>query len=368
MLTKAIASEIVEQTMNRLRRNVNIMNQYGIIIASGDSSRIGDLHAGASEVLRTGEPLIVTAENMNQWQGSFPGLNLPIQFQNQIIGVIGITGHPYEIMEFGELVKMITEMMIQQAFVASQMEWKQRLKELVFDDLVHGEPGSETVKQRLSLLGIKLEAPYQVTLIEISNDERSFKDRDMIQKLENILPASNSLIGFLNVNHVFMLTSADVVGKKINDVIALLELWKIPFRIGVGSSVDDVAHICESLEESKCSLRFGSREQRIITYTEVETRAFIEQVDERMKRLFAERILKQSSIKLIDTLEHFFAANLNIGECAKNMYIHRNSLIYRLKKIKEETGYDPQLFQDAVSLQIAVWVHNLNHRSRLPFE
>ncbi|MEZ2735525.1 helix-turn-helix domain-containing protein [Aneurinibacillus aneurinilyticus] len=48
---------------------------------------------------------------------------------------------------------------------------------------------------------------------------------------------------------------------------------------------------------------------------------------------------------------------LHIRQAAEKLYIHRNTLIYRLKKIKQDTGYDPQISQDAVSLRLAVWIY-----------
>lgn len=72
---------------------------------------------------------------------------------------------------------------------------------------------------------------------------------------------------------------------------------------------------------------------------------------------YLRRILPNATNKVIQTLQTFFDCNLNITETAKSLDIHRNTLIYRLKKIKEDTGYDPQIFKDAVPLQIAVWMY-----------
>ncbi|KGA99017.1 hypothetical protein AJ85_15805 [Alkalihalobacillus alcalophilus ATCC 27647 = CGMCC 1.3604] len=52
--------------------------------------------------------------------------------------------------------------------------------------------------------------------------------------------------------------------------------------------------------------------------------------------------------------------NLNIGDCAKKMFIHRNSLIYRLKKVKEITGYNPQELSDVIPLQLAIWLREMD--------
>ncbi|MFC5651299.1 CdaR family transcriptional regulator [Paenibacillus solisilvae] len=365
MLTKEIAGEIIKQTMTRLNRNINIMDHDGTIIASGDPDRINQLHEGALDVLRTGKPITVTKKNKQHWKGALPGINLPIQFQGQMIGVIGITGNPEEIEEFGALVKMITEMMINQSFLTAQEEWRHRLKELIFDEWVQEEPNLETVKQRLNLLGMKVGTPCQVGLLEIDNSDRPLMNRELIRKLEEIFNEKRVMIGSLNVNRLFLLAlgiTEGVFKRKLNQAMDLLQRMNIAFRIGLGSSVKNPALIRYSLEESEISLLLGNGEQKLIAYAEIETKALIERVDARIKQQYLERILQQMPDKMVETLECFFANNLNISETAKAMYIHRNSLIYRIKKIKEDTGYNPQLFQDAVSLQLAVWIYTMRKK------
>ena len=64
MLTKQLADEIVEQTMVRLNRNLNVMDTNGMILASGEEKRINKIHEGAAFVAKTEEVLWITKENM----------------------------------------------------------------------------------------------------------------------------------------------------------------------------------------------------------------------------------------------------------------------------------------------------------------
>ncbi|MDP1419022.1 sugar diacid recognition domain-containing protein [Peribacillus simplex] len=364
MLTQEIAMEIVKQTTNRLNRNINIMDEKGTIIASGNRERIDQLHFGAMEVLKTGKPLIIHEKDRHQWAGVLPGINLPINFQNVIIGVIGITGDPTELLEFGELVKMITEMMLHQAFMVEQLEWKQHLKELVFEDLLKEEINQHSIDQRLELIGMKLEPPYQVGVMEMKLNP--LNKSELIQMTETVFGTQHALVGFLNVNRVFILTTAlteNNIGQRLDTVIKQLKAKGFVIRIGLGSLVEKESYICHSFREAESALSLGEANQALTIYTDVETKALLERIDERTKQQFQERILGSLSEKLIETLQQFFLSNLNIGECAKRMYIHRNSLIYRLKKIKEITGYNPQVLHDAITLQLAIWVSQSKKRS-----
>ena len=357
MLTQEIAREIVKQTTLRLNRNINIMDDKGTIIASGKAERINQAHFGAIEVLKTGKPLIIDEQDCHQWDGVLPGINLPIEFQHVIIGVIGITGVPEELMEFGELVKMITEMMLHQAFMTEQLEWKQHLKELVFEDLLKETIDQQSIKQRLNLIGMTLEAPFQVGILEMTADP--LKKNDLIQLVENVFGAK-VLISFLNVNRVVILTSSlteILIKQKINIAINQMKTKGYSLRVGLGSLVESELNIRHSFQEAESALSLGDDRQDLITFTEVETKALLDRLDARTKIQFQERVLGSLSEKLIETLQQYFLSNLNIGECAKRMFIHRNSLIYRIKKIKEITGYNPQDLNDVITLQLAIWIN-----------
>src|SRR5690554_6267148 len=111
-LTVKLAQEIVERTMNVLGKNINIMDYNGVIIGSGNKDRVNTYHEGAVKVLETRERFIVTEEKAKSLRGVKPGINLPIKFNDKIIGVVGITGKIDEVESYGEIVKNLVELML----------------------------------------------------------------------------------------------------------------------------------------------------------------------------------------------------------------------------------------------------------------
>jgi sugar diacid utilization regulator len=81
---------------------------------------------------------------------------------------------------------------------------------------------------------------------------------------------------------------------------------------------------------------------------------------------FLERVLKRLDVALdpetMTTLEHFFRIDCNVSETAKKLYIHRNTLLYRLDKFKQETGLDVRTFNDAVLVKIALLLYKVTKR------
>ncbi|WP_277613384.1 CdaR family transcriptional regulator [Brevibacillus humidisoli] len=357
LLTREIAEAIVKETMNRLHRNINIMDESGVIIASGDPTRVGERHEGALQVVRTGRALIIKQAEANRWPGSRSGINLPIQFQDKIVGVIGITGRPEEVEEFGGIVKMTTELMIKQSYLASQLEWLQHTKEMVIEELIKSQIDHERIDQLLHMLALKLSPPYQLFLIELK--ERTIQNHVLMRQIEQIVGPERHLIGFVNVHRLFILLSGlteERCKDKLLSIANALDHAGLTFRVGCGTEVHEREKISTAYQEAALALTVGGEGERIILYSDVQTKALIYEMNDEVKQRYITRIFARTSPKLIKTLQVFFACNCNITETAKSLYVHRNTLIYRLKKIKEETGCDPQLFQDAVSLQMAAWM------------
>ena len=127
-LTKEVAMEIVRRTMHVIGYNVNVMDKRGRIIGSGDGKRLGQSHEGALLAIERRGRFEIDQESAARLQGVLPGTNLVIEFENEIVGVIGITGDPKEVTKYGELVKMTAEMYLEHMKLLEQAQWDKRMK------------------------------------------------------------------------------------------------------------------------------------------------------------------------------------------------------------------------------------------------
>ena len=91
MLTRQLAQAIVGKLMSVLGKNINIMDQQGNIMASGDESRVNTFHQGAAQAVKDRKVLEVWADNVRDMEGVRPGINVPIEFEGKVVGVVGIT-------------------------------------------------------------------------------------------------------------------------------------------------------------------------------------------------------------------------------------------------------------------------------------
>lgn len=357
MLTRSIAHTIVKETSIRLNRNINIMNDSGIIIASRDVERIDDIHEGALHVLKTGQTLIISSNQSVSWKGSHPGINLPIVFHDKIVGVIGITGNPDEMSDLGELVKMTTELMIKAEYMASQMEWKKRTKEMVIEELLKIHPSFDQIRRGLNLLGITLHPPYNSLVIQMA--EGTITNHTIVEKIEKILGEKSGIVGFINTNRIFLAFSNQtemMVNQRIREIYHALKKRQLTFRLAFSIPFDSLNRFSQSYQDCDLALAISDPSEEIISFADIELKVLIHQLNRYESERFYQRVMTKTLIKYADTLESFFKNNFNIQQTADELFIHRNTLIYRLKKIEEETGYNPKHFKDAITLQLAIWI------------
>ncbi|WP_010677387.1 CdaR family transcriptional regulator [Bacillus timonensis] len=361
MITREIAEMLVKETSKVLNVNINIMNEKGVIIATRDLSRLDAIHEGALEVVATGQPLEITSKNQGQLRGTQLGINLPIHFQEKIVGVIGITGEPEIIRDRGGLVKMMAELLIKQAYMASQTEWRQRTKEMIIEELLKEKSNTINIERWLSLLNMKLTGPFVVSVMEVF--DYSFSSHLLINNTEEVIGKEKVLAGFVHGNKLLILLSEvpyEEAKRKLAKLFQEFEKIKVQARLAYSPPILHLLNTNQGYHECEVALAISKPEKKIISYTDIEPEALVHQIDPKLARQFTERILQGGGDlkNHLDTLQAFFDSNLNIKEAAKKLYIHRNTLIYRLNKIKTESGYDPQNFKDAFALQMVVWLHS----------
>lgn len=144
--------------------------------------------------------------------------------------------------------------------------------------------------------------------------------------------------------------------------------------LGVGSIKHGLVNIRDSFQEAQEAINLGLMQQnqgRIFLFQRLLLERFLQEVPRDIRRRFYELAYNDSLKKVINeemlmTVSKFFENNLNLSEAARKLYIHRNTLIYRLEKIQRVTGLDLRTFEDAVLLKIIIMLgKSLSSNNRL---
>ncbi len=134
--------------------------------------------------------------------------------------------------------------------------------------------------------------------------------------------------------------------------------------IAYGTVVDDIKEVSQSYKEAKLALDVGKiffEDKNIIAYSALGIGRLIYQLPVPLCKMFIKEIFGGKSPDDFDeetltTINKFFENNLNVSETSRQLYIHRNTLVYRLDKLQKSTGLDLRVFEDAITFKIALMV------------
>ena len=153
----------------------------------------------------------------------------------------------------------------------------------------------------------------------------------------------------------------------ILDMLSSEAMTKV--RVAYGTVVNDIKEVSKSYKEAKLALDVGKiffSEKDIVAYTTLGIGRLIYQLPLPLCKMFIDEIFPGTTPDEFDeetllTIRKFFDNSLNVSETARQLYIHRNTLVYRLDKVNKATGLDLRVFEDAITFEIALMVVRYMH-------
>lgn len=237
------------------------------------------------------------------------------------------------------------------------------VKNVVLDNIL---PGDIQLKARELHFNSSVTRVVFLIRIVASNDVSAF---DVIQ---NLFPDKSK-------DFVFTISETDIVLiKEVRPNIESGDLEKLAFsiadtllsefytrvNIGVGTVVDNVRNLAVSFREAQIALEVGKvfdTDKSIISYENLGIARLIYHLPTNLCETFLKEVFKKGSIESLDqetlfTIQKFFENNLNVSETSRKLFVHRNTLVYRLEKIKKLTGLDLREFDHAIVFKVALMV------------
>lgn len=338
-LTHHQAQSIVDKMMKDIPYNINIIDQTGMIIGSGNKERIGTLHHGALAAIK--QKKVVEIDKDDEFVKK--GINLPIELNGVIVGVVGISGEVKETRPFGNLVKSAVVLLIEQSIALERSNLESTLKQAFFHAITDSDTTytKELTDQALAY-GIHLTKPSQIVYVEFPNEVAE----DIIKSFPSFKTSNHSLC---------------IVVQEAGKIEALQQQIRNqhPHAFISISKMNDT--ISEGFLQAKSAMRVLKGvffNEKVISYLKCE---FIADLSKLLKNdTNAERLahLLEKNDELIKTLQVYLNCNLNANETANRLNIHRNTLNYRLSKIYKITGKDPKNILELVEL-IFTLIHRI---------
>ena len=134
--------------------------------------------------------------------------------------------------------------------------------------------------------------------------------------------------------------------------------------VGIGTPVTGIRELARSFKEAQVAIEVGKvfdTERNIIAYDHLGIARLVYQLPTTLCEAFLKEVFKKGSVEAMDqetlfTIQKFFENSLNVSETSRKLFVHRNTLVYRLEKIKKVTGLDLREFEDAIVFKVALMV------------
>lgn len=237
------------------------------------------------------------------------------------------------------------------------------IKNVILENIL---PGDIYVKARELHFNTDVNRVVLLVRVVNSNDISAF---DVIQ---NLFPDKQK-------DFVFNISERDIVlVKEIKNGISSKDIEKLARSIvdtlgsefytrvviGIGTIVAGIKELPRSFKEAQVALEVGKvfdNERAIVSYNNLGIARLIYQLPTTLCETFLNEVFKKGSIDSLDhetlfTIQKFFENNLNVSETSRKLFVHRNTLVYRLEKIKKLTGLDLREFDHAIIFKIALMV------------
>ncbi len=238
------------------------------------------------------------------------------------------------------------------------------VKNIIVDNILPGD-----VLYRTRELHLTVEAHRAVYLVRVhKNGENAVMD-----VLKNLFPDRNRdfVIRIDDYDSVVIkefkpdITKGEVLQIAQNIVDTLSSEEMIAVSVGISTVSETIQELSQAYREARIALEVGKvfdTEKSIISYDNLGIGRLIYQLPTTLCELFLKEVFKKESINVLDnetigTIQKFFENNLNVSETSRKLFVHRNTLVYRLDKIKKLTGLDLREFDDAIIFKVAMMVN-----------
>ena len=226
------------------------------------------------------------------------------------------------------------------------------------------------IYNRAKKLHIDIEAKRVVYLIETKQEQ----DSSALELVRTLFAGSSrDFITAVDEKNIILVKelkpeegyeTVEQTAKMLLDMLNSEAMSKV--RIAYGTMISEIRFLSKSYKEAKMALDVGKifyEEKSIIAYNTLGIGRLIYQLPIPLCEMFMNEVFGGELPESLDdetlmTINKFFENSLNVSETSRQLYIHRNTLVYRLEKIQKSTGLDVRVFEDALTFRIALMVSN----------
>lgn len=352
-LTGALAQEIAGETSAIIGLNIIITDAAGVVLGSGDQSRVGSFHEASVSVVEHQREESHDASQAAALEGVRPGMTLPILHQGTVVGTVGITGTPAEAARFGQVVKRQTEILLEEAVLVRTRMTRERVLESLLRDLLNYDPNDPAdVSARARDFGFDLGLPRRAIVFEISAPATGLATATSPLRLvrETFHHLQDISCSLSPTRHVVLQRQPQSTPDQHHQALHQLALQigrsvGGDCVVGLGGTAASESEISQSYAEALTALRLGPTAGVDHPYDidALRIHELVQAVPQRTRRRFVQQAMGDLGSDadrhtVRDTVIAWVESGFVLVAAAEALQLHRNTMVYRLNRIAERGG------------------------------
>lgn len=351
MISNQILRNTIDGLKNITKKEIAVIEHEGKIVATTEDGRLGETVEGMA--------IFISSPAESQLFGGYQFFKV---FDNSVCEyIVSVKGEDEDAYKIGK----ITAFQIQNLLVAYKEKFDKDnfIKNLLLDNLLLVDIYSRAKKLHITSITnrvvylIESEMDKQVNVSEFLRNIFPNKAKDFITSIDE-----KTIVLVKEIKENESQDALEKVAKVIVDSLNMEGIRNV--YVSIGGEVTDIKNVSASYKEAKVAMEIGKifePDKHISDYRKLGIGRIVYQLPQSLCKIFIQEVLQGISVDRFDeetltTVNKFFENNLNVSETSRQLYIHRNTLVYRLDKIQKLTGLDLRSFDDAIIFKITLMV------------
>ena len=351
VMANRLFQSVIYQMKDVVDRVLGVIDENGTVISCSELVMIGEVRSSAaSELAYSSETLVADG-----WTYK------PISMREKSDYSVFVEGEDEVAGRYASIIAISLSNLKQ--FFDEKYDKTNFVKNIMLDNIL---PGDIYLKSK----EFKFKNDVGRVVFLIRSEVRS--ENSAFYVIQNLFPDKNrDFVISMNENDIVLVKEVkptidykelELLGKTIIDTLS--SEFFAQTHVGIGTIVNNIKEIGQSFKEAQVALEVGKvfdDEKNIVSYENLGIGRLIYQLPTTLCEMFLTEVFKKGSIDSLDhetlfTIQKFFENNLNVSETSRKLFVHRNTLVYRLEKIKKLTGLDIREFDHAIIFKVALMV------------
>ena len=342
---------VIYQMKDAFDRIIGVIDENGIIISCSDLGKMGDIRQGIREELSFSSEFM----SVDGYTYRYMGVGQKSEYIVFVEGEDKMAEKMSKLLaiSLGNIKSLYDEKYDKASFI----------KNIILDNIL-----SSDIYIKSKELHFNTEELRIVFLIKFHGKT----DMMPFEMLQNMFPDKSKDYVISVGEHDIVLVKELKPGTEMRDIekiaVNIADTLSSEFytkvSIGISTIVDNIKDLAKAYQEAQVALEVGKvfeTEKNIISYENLGIGRLIYQLPTTLCEMFLQEVFKKGSLESLDretlmTIQCFFENNLNVSETSRKLFVHRNTLVYRLEKIRKLTGLDLREFEHAITFKVALMV------------